>query len=90
MRHPWNVTLRQFLERAQSDGRLRFKSADLHGPRGATSYDYADLEKLGRTIALALGCDLDDLLAPTVLRSLCAQFSVPEDDFRLDPDPDAN
>lgn len=35
------------------------------GSRGPADYELADVEQLVRALAVELGCELDDLLAPT-------------------------
>lgn len=82
------MTLREFLEHAQRERGQFSKAHPVLGPRGPVEIEYLVLEELGRVVGLSAGCDLDDELTPTVLRSLCAQFGIPPDDFHLDPDPD--
>jgi len=64
------------------------RSHPVLGPRGKETFEIADISELERSVALTAGCDLDDTLTPTVLRSLCVRFGVPPDDFHLDPSPD--
>lgn len=85
--HPWQVTLRQFLDHARRERGVEVFEGRWQGPQGETRFLWAYLEQLGR-IVVAPGCDLDDFLTPDVLRSLCAQFGIPADDFLLDPEND--
>lgn len=83
--HPWQVTLRQFLDHARRERGVEIYEGRWQGSQGETRFLWAYLEQLGR-ITVVPGCDLDELLAPDVLRSLCVQFGIPSDDFLLDAD----
>ena len=88
MDFPWRPTVREFLEHVRSERGVAIKrSKPVKGPRGDVEWEIVSDDELGRSIAISLGCDLDDRLTPTVLRSLCVQFEVPPDDFLLDPRP---
>lgn len=87
-RHPWEVTLREFIEHARRERGASFEPVPLPYPDGSVEYSIADLPDLHRTIALPPEIDLDEVLAPNLLRSLCRQLDIPEDDFHLDPDPE--
>lgn len=89
-RHPWEVTLREFIEHARRERGAIFELVPLPYPDESVEYYIADLPDLHRTIALPPGFDVDAVLGPNLLRSLCRQLDIPEDDFLLDPDPDAD
>lgn len=88
--HPWEVTLREFIDHARRERGVTFQLVPLPNPAGPVEYFLTDLKDLHRTIALPPGLELDEELTPNLLRSLCRQLDIPEDDFHLDPDPDAD
>jgi hypothetical protein len=93
-KHPWEVTLRQVLEKIERDfGGVQTPLFAI-GPRGRTDISY--LKRAPELFATILGVDLDEELTPTVLRSVCVQLGVPPDLFGLEmekpyyPDPEVH
>jgi hypothetical protein len=92
--HPWQLTLRQFLEKVEQDfgaaQRLRFAV----GPRGKVEISFIALSP--EHLAPILGIDPDEELTLTALRSACVQLGVPPELFGLEheepyyPDGDVN
>ncbi|HEY2740420.1 MAG TPA: hypothetical protein VGK45_18555 [Thermoanaerobaculia bacterium] len=80
MGHPWELTLRQLLEKVQRDYGIFFEVIPLPIPGTILVHGT-------RTYALP-GIDEDDLLDVAVLESLCDYFRLPRADFSLDPDPE--
>jgi hypothetical protein len=89
-RHPWEVTLREFIEHARRERGVTFEVVPLSIVGLPVEYYLTNAHDLHRTIALPPGVALDDVLAPDLLRSLCRQLDFPEDDFHLDPEPEAD
>jgi hypothetical protein len=85
---PWELTLRQFLEKAQRDYGVARKmvASPLLGPTGPVRFGYLERMDVVEAFALMLGINEDDVLTPTVLRSLCRQLQLPPEDFHLDPE----
>ncbi len=75
-RHPWELTLGDFVERARRDYGVEARStADVAG----------GLYLAVGSLVLALpGMAEDDILAESVLRSLCRQLHLPAVDFGLE------
>lgn len=88
MDRPGRITLREFIEHAR---KYRGAFEHLHLAIGSRliEVDYQDNEELGRALSFIVGADLDEELSTYVLRSLCRQFGIPEDDFYLDPNPNS-
>jgi hypothetical protein len=80
VRHPWEITVREFVDRVRRDYGIEIatSSANLMASRF--------LRKDGRSIVLLL--DEDDILSPGVLGSLCRFYRIPPEDFGLDPEPE--
>lgn len=87
MDRPGRITLCEFVEHAR---KYRGAFEHLHLVIGSRllEIDYRDSEELGRALSFIAGVDLDEELSTYVLRSLCRQFGIPEDDFFLDPEPE--
>lgn len=80
--------MRQFLSRIQSEFGVGLEKGEAAGPRGRVQLPVASREDV-ITFASFGGIEMDDLLTPTVLQSLCAQLGIPGDFFGLEPeDPD--
>jgi hypothetical protein len=85
---PWRLTLRQFVERVRQDYGVTIHNFGfpMIGPRGPVHFSYLEREDLTEAFALMLGIEEDDVLTPTLLRSLCRQLNLPPEDFHLDPE----
>lgn len=80
-RHPWELTLREFVEKVRRDYNVVIKCTRVAGfsawylTRGKQNY-------------LLPGLGEDEILPLPTLRSLCRAFSLPALDFHLDPEGD--
>ena len=76
------------MERVRTDYGITIQSSafPMLGPRGPVYFAYLEREDLAEAFALMLGIGEDDVLAPTLLRSLCRQLDLPPEDFHLDPE----
>lgn len=85
---PWRITLRQFVDAVRRDYgiSLRTFGFPMIGPRGPIYYTYLERDDLTETFALMTEVGEDDLLTPSLLRSLCHQLGLPSEDFYLDPE----
>jgi hypothetical protein len=79
-RHPWEITLREFVEKARRDYGIEIDPD--HIVKGMVFARKGDLfyalPKIG----------LDDILPPIFLRALCQIYGLPPLDFHLDPEDD--
>ena len=78
-RHPWEITLREFVEKARRHYGIEV--------------DREELKKIhvfrrGDRVFLLPGLDSDAILDPDLIRELCRLLNLPPLDFGLDPDPD--
>jgi len=80
VRHPWEITLREFIEQVRRDYGIE---VDL---RSAAVVASRFLRKGGRAYVLVM--EEDEILSPSVLRSLCRFYRLPPEDFGLDPEPE--
>jgi hypothetical protein len=78
--HPWELTLRQLVEKVRHDYGIELAVVPLPVP--------GTILCLGATIYPLPEIDEDDLLDIAVLESICDCFRLPRADFSLDPDPD--
>jgi len=81
VRHPWEITVREFVEKVQRDYGLELSVTYV----ALTASLY--LRKNDR-VHLLLVADEDDVLPLDVLWTLCRAFNLPPADFHLDPDPE--
>lgn len=79
VRHPWQITVREFVERVRRDYGIELSITSLIL---ATSLF---LRKGDRLYPL-LVAEEDDLIPLDVLRTLCRAFGLPPADFHLDPE----
>jgi hypothetical protein len=77
-RHPWELTLREFVEKVRRDYGIEVKSV-------AVREDSRYLKREGLLFALP-GITEDDILSLDLLRGLCKFYDLPPVDFALDPD----
>src|SRR5947208_201102 len=80
VRHPWEMTVREFKGRARRDYGIEVAS----GP--ATLVASRFMNRDGRPFALLI--EEEVTLTASVLRSLCRFYRIPPEDFGLDPEPD--
>jgi hypothetical protein len=85
---PWQLTLRQFLETVQRNYGVVQEDRDYSVPerQGPMIFEYLERPDLAESLALVLRVDEDEVLAPSVLRSLCRMLNLPPGDFHLDPE----
>jgi hypothetical protein len=79
-RHPWEISVREFVEIVRRNYGIEI---DL---RSATIVASRFLRRDDRAYFLLI--DEDEILSPSVLRSLCRFYRVPPEDFGLDPEPE--
>lgn len=79
-RHPWELTLREFIEiTCRNYGiEIDLESAAVTASRF--------LRKDDRAYVLVI--EEDEILSISVLRSLCRFYRIPPEDFGLDPEPE--
>ncbi|HKV09677.1 MAG TPA: hypothetical protein VJ725_16165 [Thermoanaerobaculia bacterium] len=77
MSHPWEMTLRQLVERVRRDYGLRIEILSF-------PFSGVILTQGGRIYALPT-LEEDDLLDLDVLENLIEFFRLPREDFHLDP-----
>lgn len=77
-RHPWEITLREFVEKVR-----RYYGIEIDPSIFDTILSYRRRD--GRVYILP-PLDWDEILEPTILRDLCIIFHLPPEDFGLDPD----
>ena len=80
VRHPWQITLREFIEQVRRNYGIE---VDL---RSAAVVASRFLRKDDRAYVLVM--EEDEILSPSVLRSLCRFYRIPPEDFGLDPEPE--
>ncbi len=80
-RHPWELTVREFVEKAWRDYGIELSVTHVLFVTSLL------LQKGDRIYPLPL-LDEDDVIPLDVLRTLCGAFGFPPLDFHLDPDPD--
>ncbi|HEY2290182.1 MAG TPA: hypothetical protein VGM86_05705, partial [Thermoanaerobaculia bacterium] len=80
VRHPWEITLREFVEIVRRNYGIEI------GLGSATLVASRFMHKDGRSFVLLI--DEDEVLSESVLRSLCRFYRIPPEDFGLDPDPE--
>lgn len=79
-RHPWQITVREFTEKAWRDYGIEVASGS------ATLVASRFMNREGRPFALLI--EEDVTLSTSVLRSLCRFYRIPPEDFGLDPEPE--
>jgi hypothetical protein len=80
IRHPWEITPREFVEQVRRDYGMEIDISALLG-RPLVFQESAHVYVLARI-------ELDEVLPPNLLRTLCRLYGVPPVDFSLDPDHD--
>jgi hypothetical protein len=80
VRHPWEITLGEFIEIVSRNYGIEIATSS------ATVMATRFLRKDGRSIVLLM--DEDEILSPSVLRSLCRFYRIPPEDVGLDPEPE--
>ena len=84
--YPWQLTLRQFLEKAQRDYGWTLDGLSLQGPQAPVVFEYLERPDFSDLFAVIIELDEDEVLAPSVIRSLCRLLNLPPEDFHLDPE----
>lgn len=79
VRHPWEITLREFIEIVRRDYGIEID------PASAAVVGGRYLSKGRRAYPLPV-MDLDALMPLPMLRFLCKWYRIPPEDFRLDPE----
>ncbi|HKI05320.1 MAG TPA: hypothetical protein VKK31_25295 [Thermoanaerobaculia bacterium] len=79
VRHPWELTLREFIEKVRHDHGI-----EIH-PASAAVAGGLFLSKDQRLFPIPL-MDEDDLMPLPLLRFLCVQYHLPPELFHLDPE----
>lgn len=79
-RHPWELTLREFIETVR-----RYYGIEID-IRDAAVVASRFLRKGDRAYFLLI--EEDEILSISVLRSLCRFYRIPPEDFGLDAEPD--
>jgi hypothetical protein len=77
-RHPWELTLREFIEQVRRDYGIEIEITEAAIAGGRF------LSKNGRLFPVPV-MDLDALMPLPLLRFLCELYQIPPEDFRLDP-----
>jgi hypothetical protein len=79
-RHPWELTLREFIEIARRNYGIEIdlESAAVTASRFLRQGDRA----------YVLVIEEDEILSISVLRNLCRFYRIPPEDFGLDPEPE--
>lgn len=80
-RHPWEITLREFIEIARRDYGLEVT-------RASTEIIVGRYLSGHRRIFALPNMDEDEVMELDVVRSLCRAFHIPPLDLRLDPEPE--
>jgi len=79
VRHPWEITVREFVEKVRRDYGIQLSVTSLLLARSLF------LRKGDRLYPL-LVAEEDDVIPLDVLRTLCRAFGLPPEDFHLDPE----
>jgi hypothetical protein len=77
-RHPWEITLREFVEAVRRDYGIEIELVSAAIVSGW-------ILRRGERIYPVPVQDPDEILTPNRLRSLCAFYGLPAVDFNLDP-----
>lgn len=80
MAHPWELTLRQFVDRTWRDYGVKLVILPLP--------EAGSILVLGGLIYPLPAIGEDDLLSPEVQERICALFGLPRSDFHLDSGPE--
>jgi hypothetical protein len=75
--HPWELTLRQFVEKVTRDYGLLFEVIPLPVP--------GTILVRGTRVYALPGIDEDDVLDVASLEAVCDYYDLPRADFHLDP-----
>lgn len=80
-RHPWEITLREFIEIVRRNYGIEID------PAAAAVVGGQFLHKDRRLYPVEV-LDLDEPMTLSLLRSMCRQYRIPPEDFSLDPEED--
>jgi hypothetical protein len=81
-KHPWQLTLRQFLDKVERDFGGARTLLFAVGPRGRADISFVAITP--ERLAPILNVDPDEELTLTALRSACIQLGIPPDLFGLE------
>ena len=81
VRHPWEITLREFIEKVR-----REYGIEIH-PASAAIASGRFLSKDRRSFPVPV-MDEEDLVPLPLLRFLCEKYRLPPENFHLDPEDD--
>ena len=81
VRHPWQITLREFIETVRRDYGIEIETA----PAAIAGGRF--LSKDGRLYPVPV-MEPDEVMPIPLLRFLCGLYRLPPSDFRLDPEDD--
>jgi hypothetical protein len=80
-RHPWDITLREFIEKVRRDYGIELD------PASAAITGGQFLHKDRRLFPVEV-LDLDELMPLPILQSMCRHYRIPQEDFGLYPEED--
>lgn len=75
MSHPWELTLRQFVEKVRRDYGIVLSASPLRTPGSLLRHD--------KLVYVLPRIEEDDLLDLEILESICQAFLLPRADFHL-------
>jgi hypothetical protein len=85
-KHPWNLTVRNFLALVESRYGLRRQRILIQGlagqPVSRWHLESADKETM---VLLPGGLNMDEQLSPSTTASFCRRLGIPPEDFGLEP-----
>jgi len=79
VRHPWEITLREFIKKVRRDYGIEVE------PAGAAIASSRFLSRAGRAFPVPV-MDMDEVMPLPLLRFLCWLYRLPPADFGLDPE----
>jgi hypothetical protein len=79
VRHPWEITLREFIERVRRDYGIQIE------PASAAIASGQFMSKEGRAFPVPV-MGMDEVMPLPLLRFLCRLYRIPAADFHLDPE----
>ncbi|HSS77519.1 MAG TPA: hypothetical protein VLV54_12340 [Thermoanaerobaculia bacterium] len=84
-KHPWNLTVRNFLAMVESHYGLRRQRILIQGPAGQpVSRWHLESTDKETMVLLPGGLDMDEELSPSTTASFCRRLGIPPEDFGLE------